>query len=533
MNKLPIAVYRDPRLDEYRDNPFITCLPPIGTEKDVVKEMTLMPNISDEEKNMDGRYRVHAIARVQHSFFQPLWQHVQLEEKLSKLIRQGYLGRSLASFDYAMHMQNGFKRVLDRDLDAVAYDQVRSTADSLSLFGCSGCGKTRAIQRVLGRYPQALYHPEYNVSQLVYLKIDCPIDGDLDELCLSFFQEMDRVLGTDYLDSYGGKKRNTKQLLAQMCQMANLHALGMLIIDEVQNLNEARSGGAEKMHNFFVSMTNNIGIPVVLIGTLKAMKLFSRTFRAGRRVTGSGSLLWDRFAFDENWTLFLNRLWKFQWLQNASALTDELSTTMYQLSQGVMDMVIKLFMLSQARAIATGVEQLSSGLIQTVYEEEFKPVHPMLDALRSGRADRIAKYEDLIIPEVEIRLIEAFKQTETLLVQPVTERVTTDKEKDLLKLLEGLGIARDVAIPMVRDALSANPDADLMTLVHAVSSLNIKKTANLPERKSINKIKCSEWTTLPDSDLRSIYARHGDNTHHALKERGLIFDVQGLLYSTA
>ena len=25
-------------------------------------------------------------------------------------------------------------------------------------------------------------HPDYNITQLVYLKVDCPIDGDLDEL---------------------------------------------------------------------------------------------------------------------------------------------------------------------------------------------------------------------------------------------------------------------------------------------------------------------------------------------------------------
>ena len=47
-------------------------------------------------------------------------------------------------------------------------------------------------------YPQALHHPEYNITQLTYLKVDCPIDGDLDELCLSFFNQVDKELGTRY-----------------------------------------------------------------------------------------------------------------------------------------------------------------------------------------------------------------------------------------------------------------------------------------------------------------------------------------------
>ena len=74
---------------------------------------------------------------------------------------------------------------------------------------------------------------------------------------LSFFNEVDKILGTHYSRSHGRKKLGTKRLLASMCQLANLHTLGVLIIDEVQNLNEARSGGAEKMHNFFVSLVKH------------------------------------------------------------------------------------------------------------------------------------------------------------------------------------------------------------------------------------------------------------------------------------
>ncbi|MBN0802868.1 TniB family NTP-binding protein, partial [Pseudomonas aeruginosa] len=116
----------------------------------------------------------------------------------------------------------------------------------------------------------------------------------------------------------------TKRLLASMCQVANLHALGVLIIDEVQNLNEARSGGAEKMHNFFVSLVNTIGVPIIQVGTHRASKFFQRTFRAARRVSGLGSIRWDRLPRDEHWKRLLKRLWKYQWLRNAAPLDDEL-----------------------------------------------------------------------------------------------------------------------------------------------------------------------------------------------------------------
>ncbi len=53
----------------------------------------------------------------------------------------------------------------------------------------------------------------------------------------------------------------------------------MLIIDEIQSLSLAKSGGgAEKMLNFFMTLINTIGVPVVLIGTNKAMSVLHLNF---------------------------------------------------------------------------------------------------------------------------------------------------------------------------------------------------------------------------------------------------------------
>ena len=118
-----------------------------------------------------------------------------------------------------------------------------------------------------------------------------------------------------------------------------------------------------------------------------------------------GSIRWDRLPRDEHWKRLLKRLWKYQWLRNAAPLDDVLEATMYDLTQGVMDIVIKLFALAQIRAIVTGVECIKPLLLRRVFEDEFKPVHPMLAALRSGRPELIAKYDDLLMPEIEGRLL--------------------------------------------------------------------------------------------------------------------------------
>ncbi|EFC7588783.1 AAA family ATPase, partial [Escherichia coli] len=217
---IPLARYQEQQLPEYQDNPLISALPPIPDLQEVVDLLQQLPGFEPQEALLDGRLRAHAIARLLHGFFQPLSHHLELESKISLMIRQGYIGRNPASGAWYAHLQNGYRRVEEEDLDAAVYQSVSSTANSLSLFGCSGCGKTRTLERILGMYPQALHHPDYDITQLVYLKIDCPIDGDLDELCLSFFNEVDKILGTHYSRSHGRKKLGTKRLLASMCQLA-------------------------------------------------------------------------------------------------------------------------------------------------------------------------------------------------------------------------------------------------------------------------------------------------------------------------
>jgi hypothetical protein len=90
-------------------------------------------------------------------------------------------------------------------------------------------------------YKQKIYHPEHNFTQLVYLKIDCPYNGSLKSLYLNFFSAVDRALGTTYEKQYTQKRHNEQKLLQLMGHIAHLHAIGLLVIDEIQHLLANRS----------------------------------------------------------------------------------------------------------------------------------------------------------------------------------------------------------------------------------------------------------------------------------------------------
>lgn len=249
----------------------------------------------------------------------------------------------------------------------------------------------------------------------MFLKIDCPHDGSLKSLCHNFFREIDSVLATNYVKRYAEKRHGVETLIALMSHLANTHAIGLLVIDEIQHLSVRASGGGEKMLNFFVTLVNEISIPVVMVGTPKARPIFEMDLRSARRGAGFGSILWEPLskpAPEENvlrteWGAFTSKLWKYQWLTKASEeISDELRDLWFNLSQGIMDVVIKLFVLSQIRAVVTGTERITPNIMTAVYQDELKPIHPMMEALRSGDPSKIARYSDLTIPDIDKKILE-------------------------------------------------------------------------------------------------------------------------------
>ena len=207
------AIYQASTIPDYQDNPLIEALPPIKSFVDEV--IALKPKLSctHEDIHQSGVDRAHNICRLIDKFFQPLSQHIQLHERLSLMIRGGYVGRNPETGDWARHIQNGYERVLSGNLKAIKFTDVSSTAQSMTLIGCSGNGKTTAIKQLLSLYPQVIYHPDRNLEQVVYLKIDCSHDGSLKELCLNFFRAMDKALGTsNYEKQYSMKKGSVLKL---------------------------------------------------------------------------------------------------------------------------------------------------------------------------------------------------------------------------------------------------------------------------------------------------------------------------------
>src|SRR5699024_2976351 len=290
--------------------------------------------------------------------------------------------------------------------------------------------------------------------------------GSLSTLCKSFFKAIDDLLGTRYLEKYGYLNRITSTMLLHMTSLASMYGIGVLVIDEIQHLLHSKND-QEEMLNFFVTLSNTVGIPSVLIGTSKAEKLVKGNFRQARRAASDGAIIWDRMSEDSvEWEFFLETLWELQCLKAYSKLTEELKKAFYYECQGITAVAVNLFILAQERALFdedNPNETITPQVLKKTAKGDMQTIQPMMTAIRTDNWADMIKYEDIMInldeamlnhkreTEMEGRIREAFKERQNTIEYTRRDRIenlsvevgslgsfNSLKEKHIKKIVENI-----------------------------------------------------------------------------------------------
>ena len=445
------ASYRDPLIPRYQGNPYIEALPPIWSKEEVIDLLQRYPEYREEHRTWNTELRVHLIRSVSKFFAVFPW-HIDLEQRISCTIRTGYeAGIQVCQKDwpYIREKLELLKSVLasgengveeEFGADVPLLEDLEMAATGFAFIGISGIGKTSALKNILKHYPQVIIHSRYhgkdfNRIQVVWIKLECPYDGSIKGLCLNFFHAIDSILGTNYYENYGRKGRATvDELLPNMARVSLLHGIGVLVLDEIQHLNEAKSGGARRMLNFLVELVNTVGMPVIPVGTYKAVPILGAEFRQARRSAGQGDLFWYAMKEDDTWELFLESLWMYQYTKKPTNRTPELSHALYDVTQGITDLAVKVYMLAQVRAITRGDdkgEAITEELIRSVAYDSLRLVNPILEALRSGDILELHKVDDVLPIDIEPFIQEALRNNTTQpKADPKQEQISRTREKE-------------------------------------------------------------------------------------------------------
>jgi len=423
--KSPIFFFRGEEVDAsytelqnpiYCGNPFLESLPPPLSEKEAALALNRRPEIdyNEEHRKLPPHERMH-LTSLLFEVFQPWAMHTDVFMRLERVIWDGLRLRNPFAPRYFQDVNQKIEALRKGE---PFKKRSRSSITGFTILGTPGMGKSCTIEESLLWYPQIINHSYYkgkdfNIRQIVWLKLNCPFDGSIKGLVLNFFQTVDDLLGTEYYKIYCRYGRKAaRDLIPDMVRVASIHCIGVLVIDEIQALSRLRSGGHEEMLNFFVELRNRMGIPIILIGTPRAKSLSDKLHQM-RRDAGVGDIYWQPIEQDECWNLFLKSIWRYQYISFPTPLTQKLNDAIYYESQGIIDFAVKIYMLSQIRAIVSEREKITVGIIKSAAKDDLNLPAPVLNALKTKNWEKLDEYGDVFIDKnVFIEMVPKKLETE-------------------------------------------------------------------------------------------------------------------------
>ena len=303
-------------------------------------------------------------------------------------------------------------------------------SDSFSVVGCSGIGKSSAINRAISIITENKMIEIENLPVRIIpcLIVQCPFDASVKSLLLEILRKSDELLETN---NYGNalKARATTDVLIGIVAQVALQHLGMLVVDEIQNCVVARNG--KYLVAMLTQLINTSGISIGLIGTPETTSLLETAFQLARRSLG---LQYNALDNDEYFKGFCELLYRYQYVQKHTEITSQIIDWLYEHSDGVTYVVISLIHDAQEIAILTGYEVLDVVILNQAYNQRLQLLHDFIRPNVTVKPTRKKKKTVHAENQTDIYTISALVQKskdENLNIVPLLQEYFTVEEVKL------------------------------------------------------------------------------------------------------
>lgn len=343
-------------------------LPPMLSGEELRERLQIKPFYDESIRLKTKSERLMALNEI-YNIYLP---SVMSEEIYSKL----YLAmlRSLQKKEGKLAVQqrneNG-KRIRDVEGSAYGGQGIIGGSDSFTIIGSSGIGKSSAISRAIS------IATENRVIEIdkPYCKIipavvaQCPFDCSVKGLLLQILRQVDMELDTRYYDMAVRARATTDMLIGSVSQIA-LNHIGLLIVDEIQNVVNHKQG--KSLVGMLTQLINNSGISICMVGTPEAEAFFESVDYLARRALG---LRYEKCGYNAYFKEFCETLFQYQYVQKESALSGSIIQWLYEHSAGVLAVVVSLIHDAQEISILNDREMLDMVSMNEAYEQRMNMLH--------------------------------------------------------------------------------------------------------------------------------------------------------------
>ena len=360
-------------------NDIMKKLPPMLSGKQLEEAMTVLPvfdptirfeNAADRLIALTDLYRVFIPNDMSREIYSKLYlallRSLQKKESIAR-IRQGNANHKT----YAQQTING----------------IIGGADSFTIIGKSGIGKSSAISRAVQLITEGRVIESDNPFTKIIpcVLVQCPFDSSVKGLLLEILRVVDEQLGSNYYVKSTSAKATTDMLIGTVSQVA-LNHIGILIVDEIQNVAVAKNG--RNLLGALLQLINCSGISIGMVGTPECTEFFSQAYQLARRSLG---LQYDSMEYGSEFYNLCQILLQYQYVRHPMEVDDAVVRWLYEHTGGNVSSVVTLLHDSQEIGIMNGKDTLGFEELEEVYSDRMRLLHTYAAPKRKSQTSKIKK----------------------------------------------------------------------------------------------------------------------------------------------
>ena len=338
-------------------------IPPMLCGQELVDALTVLPEYHAEVCGLPASERLTALSNL-YQVYLPSQMSLEIYSKLYLALLRSLQKKGTK---LAVRQQNqNRKAVLQQE-----YGGILGGSDSFTIIGTSGIGKSSAINRAIYLITQNRVvqseDPYAKITPCVV--VQCPFDASVKGLLLEVMRKVDEVLDSRYYQNAVRARATTDMLIGSVSQVA-LHHIGMLVVDEIQNVANSKNG--KSLIGALTQLINNSGIAICMVGTPDSISFFQSAMQLARRSVG---LQYNAMSYDGYFQNFCKLLFQYQYVKMPVEMTAGILEWLYEHSAGIASVVVTLIHDAQEIAILNGTEILSLDELREAYERRLSLMH--------------------------------------------------------------------------------------------------------------------------------------------------------------
>ena len=347
---------------DYIEN-FIKELPEMKSGEELIKELSIFPDYKNSIRQESQTVRLMRLSDL-YRLYVPSAMSTEVYAKLYLALLRS-LQKKGTQAAIRQKYQN-YNRIQNQD-----YRGIIGGSDSFTIIGTSGIGKSSAISRAIELITEnrVIEIEEPYVKVIPCIVVQCPFDSSVKGLLLEILRKVDEELGSSYYKNAVRARATTDMLIGSVSQVA-LNHIGMLIVDEIQNVVNSKNG--KSLIGSLTQLINNSGISICMVGTPECNPFFEQAMQLARRSVG---LQYQNMAYDAYFESFCKILFEHQYVKNRTEISSAIIEWLYEHSSGILSVVVSLIHDAQEIAILSGKEILDMEMLNQAYNQRLSFLH--------------------------------------------------------------------------------------------------------------------------------------------------------------